>query len=67
VAHDFPEEANDILALLMRHWNDIAATLSKAMSICRFCWRTRMACRTAMTGRVASCGAWRCATKAGLN
>ena len=30
-AHEFGslEEANDILALLMRHWNDIAATLSK--------------------------------------
>jgi uncharacterized protein len=30
-AHEFAslEEANDILALLMRHWNDIAATLSK--------------------------------------
>ncbi len=29
--HEFGslEEANDILALLMRHWNDIAATLSK--------------------------------------
>jgi uncharacterized protein len=29
-AHEFDsiEEANDILALLMRHWNDIAATLS---------------------------------------
>ena len=29
-AHEFGsiEEANDILALLMRHWNDIAATLS---------------------------------------
>jgi uncharacterized protein len=30
-SHEFGslEEANDILALLMRHWNDIAATLSK--------------------------------------
>jgi uncharacterized protein len=30
-AHEFGglEEANEILALLMRHWNDIAATLSK--------------------------------------
>ena len=30
-AHEFGslEEANDILALLMRHWNDIVATLSK--------------------------------------
>lgn len=30
-AHEFDslEEANEILALLMRHWNDIAATLSK--------------------------------------
>jgi uncharacterized protein len=24
-----PDEANDILALLMRHWNDIAHTLGK--------------------------------------
>ena len=30
-AHQFEsvEEANDILALMMRHWNDIAGTLSK--------------------------------------
>lgn len=30
-AHEFDslDEANDILALIMRHWNDIAATLAK--------------------------------------
>jgi uncharacterized protein len=67
--HEFSsfEEANSVLALMLRHWNDIAATLSKGQVYSPVLWRTRTASRTAMIGRGASCGAWRCATTAGLS
>jgi hypothetical protein len=49
------EEANDILALMMRHWNTIAATPCSRGSTCRSCWRTRTVWRTATTGLTHFC------------
>ena len=61
------EEANEIFGLIMRRWNTIAGTLSKAKSTCRSCWRTKTAWLTATTGQKASCTACTCATMAGLS
>src|ERR1019366_5933813 len=52
------DEANEILGLMMRHWNTIAGMLFKGESTCHFCWRTRTAWPTATTGLMDSCGAW---------
>jgi uncharacterized protein len=58
-------EANEILGLMMRHWNEIAGTLNKDEVYVPSC-RTRMAWRTVMTGRTGSCGA-RSGTTVGLS
>jgi len=44
------DEANEILGLMMRHWNTIAATLHKGESTCHSCWRMRTVSPSAMIG-----------------
>jgi hypothetical protein len=61
------DEANEILGLMMRHWNTIATTLFRTKSTCRSCYRTRTAWLMATTGLTASCGARSCGTTVGLS
>jgi len=60
-------EANEILGLLMRHWNTIAGTLSKDEVYAPCSCRTRMAWLTVTTGLTDLCGAVGCVTTAGWN
>ncbi len=60
------DEANEILGLMMRHWNDIAGRCSRERSTCHFCWRTRTAWLMATTGHGVLCAACTCGTMAGL-
>jgi len=59
------DEANEILGLMMRHWNDIAGRYSRGRPTFRCCLKTRMAWCMATTGLAASCTAQPCATMAG--
>jgi uncharacterized protein YecA (UPF0149 family) len=60
-------EANDILGLLMRHWNDIAATLSKDEVYLPLLRGMRMAWSRATTGLAGSSGEPCCDTMTGLS
>jgi yecA family protein len=51
------DEANEILGLMMRHWNEIASTLFKDEVYVPLRYRTRTAWLMATTGRVVSCAA----------
>ena len=59
------DEANEILGLMMRHWNTIASALYKGEVYVPLLLEARTVWRTATTGLGASCGAWACATTAG--
>ena len=57
------DEANEILGLMMRHWNDIAGTLFKGEVYVPLLLEDEDG--TATTGLAGSCAAWACATTAG--
>ena len=61
------DEANEILGLMMRHWNTIAGTLFKGEVYVPLLLEDEVGTVTATTGLGASCVAWRCATMAGLS
>ena len=61
------DEAQEILNLMMRHWNKIAAMLRKGETMFRSSLRTRKASFMATTGHADSCGGCRCATMLGLS
>jgi uncharacterized protein len=61
------DEANDILGLMMRHWNTIAATLHKGEVYVPPCWRMRTVSPSATIGLADLCGAWACGMAAGLS
>jgi hypothetical protein len=52
------DEANDILGLMMRHWNGIAATLHKGDVHLPILLEDEMACARAATGLAGSCAVW---------
>jgi yecA family protein len=61
------DEANEILGLVMRHWNTIAATLHKGEVYAPFSGKTERGWPAETTGLRASCGACGCGMTAGLS
>jgi uncharacterized protein len=62
------DEANEILGLMMRHWNTIAATLFKGEVYGPILLQDENGtAHTATIGLADSCGAWACAPMAGLS
>jgi hypothetical protein len=61
------DEANEILGLMMRHWNTIAAALNKDEVYGPILLQDENGVAHGKTGLTASCGARSCGTTAGLS